>query len=412
MSFQDKLRILYVSMADVSQPNGPGVNEREFLLSLYARLGTRMHALLPKPARPCTELDPSRTTFYRNPQRWDLAGFLLQQRELYGQIRHLSSASLFDLMVVRLSLLPLGCACLGETTLPLAIKTLGEVQGFTQNRGFKGAVAKLLGPLNAALFQQIVYRAIAVDCCTERHYHDHLQDYSIEPEKLLVVQNATNVARFYPGPVRDARNTLGLNHFDPVIGFVGGSPAERGGMQMLELAVRLRDSFPQLGIVIVGKDTNGLLQRRARELHVEDRAMITGEVAYEEVPSYIRAFDLGMALDRPSRWQLTGNSYQKVRQYLACGKPVVTCIEPESELVQQGFVEPVPADDLTVIEHAVRNLLARTPTTREAFTERAARFAREHLSTEMTLDQRLQFWEQRLEESRHNQTCLLSQRAA
>jgi glycosyltransferase involved in cell wall biosynthesis len=412
MNFQDKLRILYVSMADVSQPNGPGVNEREFLLSLYARLGTRMHALIPKPARPCTELDPSRTTFYRNPRRWDLVGFLLQQRELYRQIRYLSSASPFDLMVVRLSLLPLGCAWLGERTLPLAIKTLGEVQGFTQNRGLKGAIAKLLGPPNAALFQRIVKRAIAVDCCTERHYYDHLHDYALDPEKLLVVQNATNVTRFYPGPVRDARTTLGFNHFDPVIGFVGGSPAERGGMQMLELAVRLRDSFPRLGIVIVGKDTNGSLQRRARELHVEDRALITGEVAYEEVPTYIRAFDLGMALDRPSRWQLTGNSYQKVRQYLACGKPVVTCIEPESELVRQGFVQPVPADDLAAIEHAVRSLLARTSSTQEAFTERAARFAREHLSTELTLDQRLQFWGQRLDESRRNPSSHRRSRAA
>ena len=399
MSFQDDVRILYVSMADVSQPNGPGVNEREFLLSLYARLGNRMHAIIPRPRLACEELDPARTTFYRNPRRWDLLGFLRQQYELGKLLRRMGTRGQFDLLVVRLSLLPLACYVAIGRGVPLAIKTLGEVQGFTQNKGLKGWIAKLLGPLNGFLFKQIVKRAIAIDCCTETHFQDHLRDYGLEPKRLTVVQNATNVVRFQPADTAAARAALGLERFSPIIGFVGGSPAERGGMQMLELASRLRATFPQLGVVIVGDDKQGQLQQRACQLRVEDRAWITGQVAYERVPAFIQAFDLGIALDRPARWQLTGNSYQKIRQYLACGKPVVTCIDSQSELVQAGLVEPVSADSLAEIETVVRRLLDRDPTSCEAFSQRAARYAREHLSTDVTLDQRLRFWKERLSEA-------------
>ena len=412
MKFKDHGRILYVSMADVTLPNGPGVNEREFLLSLYERLGDRMRAVVPKPLQECAELDPSRTFFYRNPRRWDLVGFLSQQLQLHSLVRRLHLQTPFDLIVVRLSVLPLAFYSLCRKPIPFAIKTLGEVQGFTQNRGVKGVIAKIAGPANGHMFRSIVSQAIAIDCCTETHFHEHMRDYQMSPGRLLVVQNATNVKRFRPGDPNSARKSLGLDRFQQVIGFVGGSPVDRGGMQMLELAVRLREHFPRLGVVIVGRDSAGVLRRRATELGVEDRAVITGEISYEDVPAFVNCFDLGIALDRPSRWQLTGNSYQKVRQYLACGKPAVTCIDPDSELVREGLVHSVTANDLESIESAVRRILSRSSAVRDEFSERAARFARAKLSTEVSLDQRLEFWERRLAESVGSDEARFGRRAA
>ncbi|MEX0611876.1 MAG: glycosyltransferase [Pirellulales bacterium] len=396
MNLAEQGNILYVSMADVTAPNGPGVNEREFLLSLYERLGDRVHAVLPLPRRCCDEIDRARTTFYAHPRRWNIVGFLWQQAELYRIVKRMTSTARFDLIVVRLSVIPLAIYFLSRYNTRFAIKTLGDIQGFTQNRGLKGIVAKILGPINIWLFRRIVSRAIAVDCCTETHYRDHVKDFRLPEARLRVVENATNVARFTPGDPSAAKATLRLSRFTPVLGFVGGSPAERGGMQMLEVAAQLASDFPDLGVVIVGHDQGGLLKRRAKELGLEDRTALPGLVSYELIPTYVNSFDVGFALDRPERMQTTGNSYQKVRQYLACGKPVITCVEERSELVRQGLVESVAPDDLGALQSAVRKLLARDAGTRTRQGLIAVRFVRERLSTQFTLAQRFEFWDQQL----------------
>jgi glycosyltransferase involved in cell wall biosynthesis len=379
-------------MVDVTAPNGPGVNEREFLLSMYDRLAGRMHAVLPAPRRACDDLDLTCTTLYSNPSRWNIFGFLWQQIMLYRIVRRLTSANRYDLIVVRLSLLPLAFHRLSKRSTPFAIKTLGEIQGFTANRGLKGIVAKALGPANSWLFRKIVPRAIAVDCCTQTHYRDHLNDYDLRDECLMVVENATNITRFRPGDPDEAKSRLGLSRFSPILGFVGGTPADRGGTQMLDVAARLTRDYPNLGVVIVGDDKGSILKRRAKELGMDDRTSIPGLVPYETIPDYVNSFDVGFALDRPERMRTTGNSYQKVRQYLACGKPVVTCVDERSELVQQDLVESVAPGDLAALERATRKLLSRDPAMRQRHTARATEFVRERLSTQFTLGQRLEFW--------------------
>jgi glycosyltransferase involved in cell wall biosynthesis len=402
MNLAEQGRILYVSMVDVTAPNGPGVNEREFLLSLYDRLGRRMHAVIPLPRRPTTEIDRARTTFYSNPRRWNPAGFLWQQLELYRIVNRLTHAGHYDLIVVRLSLIPLAFLLLSRHSTPFAIKTLGDVQGFARSRGLKGCVARVLAPINDWLFRKIVPRAVAVDCCTETHFRSHPIDYNIAREHLAHIENATNVTRFRPSDSAAAKASLGLTRFVPVLGFVGGSPAERGGLQLLELASRLAGDYPRLGVVIVGGDPDDVLKSRARNLGLEDRAVIPGVLPYEKIPIYVNSFDVGFALDQPGRMRLTGNSYQKVRQYLACGKAVVTCVEERSELAQRGLVENVAPDDLAGLELAVRSLLSRDDEARNAHAVRAPRFVSERLSTQVTLKQRLEFWEQRLDASNND----------
>ncbi len=398
MSLAKDGRILYVSGVDVTQPNGPGVNEREFLLSLYERFGDRMHALIPAPRCPCSEIDSKRTTFYRNPWRWDLPRFLLQQREVYRQVRRLSGQRHLDLIVARLSVLPLAFYTLRRGPIPYAIKTLGDTQGFTENAGLKGLLARLLGPINALLFRHIVEEAMAIDCCTDTHLREHRDHYGCPSSKLMVVENATNTDRFFPQSTTESKKALGLSRFSPLLGFVGGSPAERGGLQMLEVAARLRREWPNLGVVIVGNDRAGVLGHRARTLGIGSNTVIPGVIPYESIPAYVNSFDVGFALDRPARWRATGNSYQKVRQYLACGKPVITCIETTSELVQAGLVFAVSPEDTAAQESIVRQVLGRCAQESSDFAARAVKYVQEELSTRVSLERRLAFWEGRLNE--------------
>jgi glycosyltransferase involved in cell wall biosynthesis len=325
-----------------------------------------------------------------------MIGFLQQQLELYRVVNRLMSTERFDLIVVRLSILPLAFLLLSRSKMPFAIKTLGDVQGFAQARGIKGLVAKILKPINGWLYRQIVPRAVAIDCCTETHFHDHLKDYDLPQERLAVVENATDVLRFFPTDPHVAKASLGLSRFSPVFGFVGGMPADRGGMQMLDVAARLKRDFPNLGVVIVGDDYRGILASRTAELNLVNQVVLPGLVPYELIPSYVNSFDIGFALDRKERLQMTGNSYQKVRQYLACGKAVITCLNVTVPLVTERLVETVAPDNVAEIEQAVRRLLARDFADSSRHAERAIRFVRERLSTQYTLQQRLEFWDRRL----------------
>jgi glycosyltransferase involved in cell wall biosynthesis len=281
---------------------------------------------------------------------------------------------------------------------PYAVKTLGEIQGFMRNRGLKGLVCKTLGRLNWHLTRCFVQGAVAVDACTEKLLGQHYRSLRIPRGRLLKVENAANVQRFAPRDPKQSRAALQLEHLDPVLGYVGGFPVERGGLEMLEVAARLRRGYPRLGVVIVGEPGAERLRERARALGLEDCAVIPGRVSYDEIPTYVDSFDVCFAVDRPERFRRAGNSYQKIRQYLACGKPVVTCAEEDSFLLREGLAESVDVDDLSSVEAATRKLLARDEGRRRRHAARAVGYAREYLSTAAALNQRVDFWNRRLAE--------------
>jgi hypothetical protein len=120
-------------------------------------------------------------------------------------------------------------------------------------------------------------------------------------------------------------------------------------------------------------------------------------VPYDLVPGYVNCFDIGFALDRQERFRVTGNSYQKVRQYLACGRSIITCTTDDSVLVRERLVENVAPDDLAVMEAAVRRLLGEQQDERRRRAARCVAFARKHLSTESALQKRIDYWNSRLQ---------------
>lgn len=394
MSLADQGTILYVSMADISLPNGPGVNEREFVSCLQNRLGCRSHCVVPHPRCECDGVDWSLATTYRAASHRQPLRYVRQQLEIRATVLKLLESRSFDLIVVRLCALPLAAFWLRNIEAPIVIKTLGEVGGFAWRPGWNGLLRRWLAPLDRHLVRQLLQHVAAADCCTEQLVDFQREHFDYPADRLACVPNATNVARFYPMPRDKSRARLGLSKFSPILGFVGGVPSERGGMQILDVVARLRRDYPQIGAVIVGDDPGGALRRRAAELSLENHTMLPGGVPYCEVPYFVNAFDVCYALDRLNRYAVIGNSYQKVRQYLACGKPVITCVNDDSPLAQRQLVHTAAPDDLDLIDRHTRSLLECDPVQQEVFSNRARQYACEHLSAEAALQQRLAFWEQ------------------
>jgi len=246
--------LLYASTIDVSVPNGPGVNEREFVCALQRRFGEKVRFLLPVPADPSIVLGLGRLrTFPKFSSRmmhWALQLAICWQ--LFCEIRRRKPA----LIIFRCGQLPVGLAVFAKLSrVPIVLKTQGDptMQYLCDKPGLKGWLSRRLRPINLWAVQVLVDRAVSVDCCTRQlvaRNRDYLR--RVADGKIVLIENATNVQRFQPASATEARRRVGLASFSPVIGYVGGVPWERGGRQIILAVARLRDRYPGIAGAIVG----------------------------------------------------------------------------------------------------------------------------------------------------------------
>ena len=218
-----------------------------------------------------------------------------------------------------------------------------------------------------------------------------------DPSRIVWIDNAVNTKRFSRTSPELARAELGLDAYDPIIGYVGSRPAERGGMALIEAAARLSEKYPRLGVLIVGDGpgTEGL-RERARELGVEESCVLTGYVPFDRVPVHINALDVAVSIsqleDRRAASEL------KVRQYLACGKPVVLSPGGNEFVAREELGSVVDPLDPDAIAASLDRWLALSSGQRGEFALRAEEYMRRHLSMESAIAERFSLWGERLGE--------------
>lgn len=170
----------------------------------------------------------------------------------------------------------------------------------------------LNGNLRRARFVTVINETLATDA-------------GIEPTKTRVLPNGVDTRLFSPdGP--DVRARLGLgNAF--VLGYVGVLREWVEFDAVLEALRLLRDrksSTRPIKLLIVGEE--GGKQRivdRARALDIEHDVVFAGTIPYPDVPTYVRAMDVGLIPFNPGK--IGANSLPlKLFEYMACGRPVVS----------------------------------------------------------------------------------------
>jgi glycosyltransferase involved in cell wall biosynthesis len=168
---------------------------------------------------------------------------------------------------------------------------------------------------------------------------------------------------------------------------------------MIKLASSLLPRYPNLRIVIVGGGS-GLdqLQRQAHKLGVAEHCIFPGQVPYERVPYYINAFDVGISIDTSERVDNFGNSSQKIRQYIACGKPVVSSYGGNLFLEKEKLGSIINPDDTEQMAQVVDAWLSMSASDRNAHSRKAVDYAQKNLSVNKALNDRIEFWNSRLQE--------------
>ncbi|MEN8162460.1 MAG: glycosyltransferase family 4 protein [Myxococcota bacterium] len=395
MDLEREGRILYISPADVSVGSGPGVNENEFVHAMHAALGDRAQFLVPQPSEAVDDLPAEALHFCTPHRRYHPLHF---PRHVVSQIRaanRLLREQHFDLLVFRIDVFPFVPFYLtARHRLPYAIKTLGTgALNVLHDRA--GLLGDALAPVNQAMFRRLVSRALAADTDSVLHAEELRRRLGQPDEQVVWIDNAVNTGRFRPSGQAEARRAVGLEAFDPIVGYVGSRPWERGGAQLVEAAARLLPKHPRLGVVVVGAgEPVAKLRERAAALGIAEHCRFPGYVPYRQIPAYVRSLDVGVSLSLQPERQM--NSELKVRQYLAAGKPIVISPGSNEFVVEQGFGSVVPPEDIDGITDAIGAWLDAPAAEREAFANRTAAYMHEHLSMAAAIARRLRLWGERV----------------
>ncbi len=384
-------RILYYCNYDISLPDGPGTNEYEYTVSLAKHFGKKAWCVLPKPSLEVDHLDQVNVIHFTLPRLRALPRLLMEARALAKKIDDICRNEEIDVVCVRLANLPLVPWMLQNVyKRPLAIKTLGEWKSTSPPASWLG---RRLQDFIDWITVSVIKNAFAVDIGMQEKFNIAQQLFK-DDSRLCLIPNAANVDLFQPMDVPPQVEGIDLKGKWPVLGFLGSFPSDRGAREMIEVAYRLLPKYPDIAVVIAGSDKKlPEIKKRAKELGIADRCHFLGWVPYEEAFKMVNLMDMGFSFFDKIVVERTGNASQKVRQYLACGKPVISIPEGHAFLEENDLGTIVDPENIEQLMAAVHHW---APRVRQDATlaARLRDYAVKHLSTEKAFQDRIQFWEQ------------------
>ena len=162
--------------------------------------------------------------------------------------------------------------------------------------------------------------------CVSQGVADYCRRSSFAAEKLIVIPNGIDVARWQDAQPADLQ-PLGIQPGRRVFLFVGRLDEQKGLIPFFAELPRVLRDLPEHDFLLVGE---GPFQERllaqSRQLGIADRVHFAGWQA--DVPAIVAAADL---LVLPSRWEGMPNV---ILEAMAAGKPVVaTIVEGIAELL-------------------------------------------------------------------------------
>ena len=156
-------------------------------------------------------------------------------------------------------------------------------------------------PLIRAIDERTCRAAAPLIVNSEMVRTEMIRHYTVSPERIRLVRNGVDLARFKPGPKAE----------HPTMVFVGANARRKG----LKTALRALQLVPEARLEVVG-DVRSVAKRWAARLGVADRVRFHGDLA---APEAIISRAHVMVL--PTRYDASANACLEA---MACGVPVVT----------------------------------------------------------------------------------------
>jgi teichuronic acid biosynthesis glycosyltransferase TuaC len=151
----------------------------------------------------------------------------------------------------------------------------------------------------------------------------HARSLGVSNDKILVVGNGVDMAKFHRVSRVEARSSLALLRDAPVLISVGALVERKGFHRVLETLPALRERFPGLRYLVVGGaspegDFSAELRQFAADLGVDNCVNFLGTLEPSELKIALSAADVFVLATRNEGW---ANVFLEA---MACGLPVVT----------------------------------------------------------------------------------------
>ena len=317
------MNIVYFGSMRIGRPNGPGLNEKDFLQDLENRSGINLFVYAPI-EQGCT-LNTQKIRIVRN-----VVG--------YPVLREIHAATLLcldiirklvkpDVVVFRLGQLPLiqlaVIKILKFFDIPTHVKTVGVgICDVSQKRG-------LLNYVTFVLLRSI-FRAIdSIDTPTELARRRIIDTFKLSGATVILVGNGAKDVSL------DAQ--LSKVQGSTCYGYVGRFPVKRGGRQVIEtVSHSLKLGLQATGLITGDNKEIAELKVLAESLGVSNKINFVGIVPQEEVAFLLSKIDVGFSIMEG----ILGTAGQKLRQYLMHGCMVVYGNDELMDSLKEEFIVP------------------------------------------------------------------------
>jgi glycosyltransferase involved in cell wall biosynthesis len=346
------MRLLYLTFDDLAVPFAWSVHVRAVVDGLAAR-GHEIRLVCPRGDAPGVRASVAALA----PGRYE---------HLFGSLRTFvregrdSGADAVYVRGIHLSTTPARAAA--RLDRPLVVEVNGLLE-FETRSAWRRALVR-------SAHRATLARAARVVTVSNRLKESLAEDYAYPPDRIDVVPNGADLARFRPGDRLEARRRLGLTADRPIV-VCAASFYPHHRRDLLEEAARKAGAF----LVLVGAEGPSTPDRRCE-----------GRVPHERVPEYLAAADLcAYVLDAPH--PRFGFSPLKLFEYFAAGRAVVaaTNLAEIRDLVASRGAGEAVLPEAGALAEALRRLIA-DPAGREEAGRRGRAAAEAEFSWERSVD--------------------------
>ncbi len=387
-------RLLYTSLVDISVPYGPGVNETGFIRDMYRRYGSNFMALIPRPMNGLPhDLSAAKIEYLnyapssRGPLGW-------VESRVSGMVRLPFAINHFDpdFIVMRAGavFLPGLVFLKRRMSIPYALRVAvnGSFEDFYSGNRFR----RIFTRYNQHIYGSLVKHANVIDIVTERKKTELIERYPFAEDRVFVIDNGVDVNMFSRETNSSVRTRFNIANDTIVLGYVGGFPWRRGAKQLIDCIHALISKelcFNVHGMIVGDNGDAAVCRDYAQTLGISESITVTGRVAFDQVPKYMSAMDIGISIRDYSE---QGCSELKVRQYLASGLCVIGSKGSNDFLRGQPFARILETGSQDEILTAYEQLTEKGKDELTQLGTQATAYARKHLSVESKNDRRLELW--------------------
>ncbi|WP_171974820.1 glycosyltransferase family 4 protein [Leptolyngbya sp. 'hensonii'] len=331
------MKILMISTLNLSQPNG-GTAHFLSLAQEFRRQGHTIHALIPDPGAIWAERAPMDQhfdqVFFSSRHLSRLIPLSKTSINTLAQIPTILSVSRqnYDWVYLRSNLF--------SSLISLALRMKGFPNILAEQNGWFADELNLMGV--PGLFHRLVEQFQVMDArlaslvaVVVPGIQKKLMLRGVDPAKILVTRNATDIELFQPLERKQALQQVGLDPDFFYLGFIGDLEPWQGVETAIQAMPLIASQYPQVRLLVVGqgRQYDYLVQTYGADARVQ----FLGSVPYAQSNLYINCFDLAL-LPKQGLSEI-GYSPIKFYAYAAAGRAILASrIAGIQEFEPAGFL--------------------------------------------------------------------------